>query len=153
MNNNEDEFESFSNLCNKEMLEVAGECIIFNDFLPAQGQWDHYTPTVTPHCLVIGRKLYKSQIIIRLWGELVAFGRFLDFQVSCIYVWFVNLIHKTSTVFIHVHVHNYIYLCTIFKQKKFFFQQIYKWNLTFWPFSLSMCKLTIAKSLGTRKPL
>lgn len=58
-------------------------------------------------------------------GELVAFGRFLDFQVSCIYVWFVNLIHKTSTVFIHVHVHNYIYLCTILKQKKFFFQQIY----------------------------
>lgn len=61
---------------------------------------------------------------LRRTGCIWEISRFPGFLY--IYVWFVNLIHKTSTVFIHVHVHNYIYLCTILKQKKFFFQQIYK---------------------------
>lgn len=106
----------FKTMLQRDVGNITGECIIFNDFLPAQRQWNHYTPTITPHCLVIGRKLSKSQIIIRLWGELVAFGRFLDFQVSCIYVWFVNLIHKTSTIFKHVDI---IYV--LFSRKKFSF--------------------------------
>lgn len=76
----------FSKLCNREMLEVTGECIIFDDFLPALGQWDHYTPTVTPHCLC-----YRAETLqvtnynqtLRRTGCIWEISRFPGFLYIC----------------------------------------------------------------------